>query len=104
MQTVASTFDRMAEKFYPPAALGLNVVYQFDVVDGGNYFIAISDGACTIACGDHDAPSITLTLDSDTVACVVEGSLSSVQAFMFGKVRVKGDIALAKRLEALFSA
>jgi putative sterol carrier protein len=103
MSQVASLFELMAERFHPPAAQGLNIVYQFEIVDGGNYFVAINDGVCRIEAGEHEMPSITLILESETMASVVEGSLSSAQAFMFGKVRVTGDLSLGTRLASLFS-
>ena len=104
MSQVAGLFERLADKFYPPAAVGLDIVYQFELLDGGNYFIAISEGLCTVSEGEHEKPSIILTMESETMASVMGGSLSSAQAFMFGKVAVKGDLSLAKRLSEIFSA
>jgi len=104
MSQVTGLFERLADKFYPPAARGLNIVYQFELLDGGNYFIAINEGACTVSEGEHENPSIVLTMESETLASVMAGSLGSVQAFMFGKVAVKGDLLLAKRLSEIFSA
>ena len=104
MSEVASLLEELTERFYPPAAHELDAVYQFELVDGGNFYMSIRDGQCEMVSGDHEQPSITLTLESDTFASVMEGSLSSAQAFMFGKVRVQGNIILATRLAQLFSA
>lgn len=104
MATVAELFDQLTDRFYAPAAQGLEAVYQFDILDAGNYYITISNNTCSIAGGDAENPSITLVLESDTLSCVIDGSLSSAQAFMFGKVKAQGKLVLATRLSELFSA
>lgn len=104
MTQVAKLFDRLTERFYSPAAKGLEAVYQFDILDAGNYYIAISDSCCAIEGGLHDRPTLTLTLESDTLNSVIDGSLSGAQALMFGKVKAQGDMSQAVRLAELFSA
>lgn len=104
MSQVAELFDRLTDRFYAPAAKGMDAVYQFDILDAGNYYITICENSCSVCNGKHEAPSITLTLESETLSSVIDGSLSGAQAFMFGKVNAQGQLSLATRLAELFSA
>ncbi|MCL6414585.1 SCP2 sterol-binding domain-containing protein [Aestuariirhabdus sp. Z084] len=102
MPTVSEIIDQMKSKFNADAAAGLDVVFQFDIEDGDTYNVTVKDGACEIADGAHDAPSVTLIMSSETLVGIMTGETDGMQAFMGGQLRAEGDIMLATKLADLF--
>lgn len=97
-------FTRMPGRLDPEAAAGLDVVIQFDLSGdgGGVWHCAISDGACTVAEGAHDAPTMTLSMEAADYVGLISGELDGTVAFMSGKLRIDGDMSLAMRMQSLF--
>jgi putative sterol carrier protein len=104
MATVKEIFDAMPSRFNKGAAAGMNAVYQFDITGegGGKYYAAIANGALTVAEGEHKSPNITLTMGAQDYIDMVEGRLNGQMAFMTGKLKIKGDMSLAMKLNTLF--
>ena len=97
-------FDKMPEVFNPSAASGLDAVFQYEITGegGGNWHVIIKDGACQVQEGDHESPSVTLSMSAETWLGIVNKELNGMQAFMAGQLRATGDIMLAQRVEQLF--
>lgn len=87
----------------PAKIAGMKAVYQFDIggPDPGKYSVTIADGKGIIVEGTHASPSITLSMDSNDFADLVSGKLDGTAAFMTGRLKLKGDIGLAMRLQSL---
>lgn len=102
MSDLSNTFAEMKNRFNPDAAAGLDVVFQYQIDDGQPYYVVINDGSCDITQGEHDDPSVTLSMDSATLQEVMSGETDGMQAFMSGRIRADGDIMLATRLTSLF--
>jgi len=102
MSDLSNVFEEMKGRFNSEAAAGLDAVFQYQLDDGEPYYVAINDGACDVAQGEHDEPSVTLSMDSATLQEVLSGETDGMQAFMTGRIRADGDIMLATRLTALF--
>ena len=98
-------FVKVQERFKPEAAAGMNAVFQFEITGegGGKWNIAIKEGTCQVREGQHDDPTVALTMASETWLAMVNKQLSGMQAFMSGKLKVKGDIMLAQKMQSLFS-
>lgn len=102
MADLASVFDDMTGRFNSSAAGDLDAVFQYQIEDGVPYYSVISEGTCKTAQGEHDDPTVTLIMDSETLQEVLSGETDGMQAFMAGRIRADGDIMLATRLTALF--
>ena len=102
--SVKDIFDKMPGVFDADAAQGLNAVFQFDITGdgGGNWTIIVKDGACEIAEGSHDEPTVTLTMSAETWLGMINKEVNGMQAFMGGQLKATGDIMLAQRIEQLF--
>ncbi len=104
MATLKEVFEGMKEKVaQPPEMQGISAVYQFvlEGEDGGNYYIAFSNGAGEIKEGTAENPSITITMASSDFKDLVAGNLNAMSAFMSGKLKIKGDMMLAMKLQSL---
>ena len=103
MTSIAEHFSNIESRFNADAASGMDVVFQFNIEDAGTYHLIVEDGSCKLEQGEHDDPSVTLIMDSDTLKEIVSGDLNGMQAFMAGRLRTEGDMMLATRLSDLFS-
>ena len=77
------------------ATLGL----QFNVTDGANggavnYYISIADGASSVALGELDGADATISSDYETAAAISQGDMNTQTAFMTGKIKVTGNLAV----------
>jgi putative sterol carrier protein len=102
--SVQEFFSDLGSRFKPDKAAGLNAVYQFDITGdaGGQWHADIADGTCTVSAGEAPNPSITITAGDDDWLSIVSGRLNPQMAFMQGKLKVKGDMGLAMRLQSIF--
>ena len=51
--------------------------------------------------GTYDNPDVTISVSADNLLKMMEGKLNGTTAFMTGKLKVKGNMALAMKLQAL---
>jgi putative sterol carrier protein len=103
-QTVAGVMKEMEGQFKADKAAGINATFQFDITGegGGQWNAVIEDGQATFSEGVADSPTVTITATADDWVRIVNGQLNPQMAFMTGKIKVKGNIALATKLGSLF--
>src|SRR3981081_1685614 len=82
-------------KSHPEKSAGLNATYQFDL-SGESWTLKIANGAPTLTQGPAQSPNTTLIATTDDWMNIATGKLNPVTAFMQQKLKVKGDMALAK--------
>ena len=98
-------FDSMPSRFNAAAASGVNATYQFDLAGdgGGTWQVAVANGACSVSQGaPNDKPSITITMAAKDYLDMVSGKLNPQMAFMGGKLKIKGDMSLALKMQQIF--
>ena len=81
---------------------GLRATYRFDVDGAGSWLVRIDDGAVSVTESDAVADCV-LEASEETLLRVANGELHPMGAFLTGKIRVTGDVALAMRLRDLFA-
>lgn len=102
--TPEQVFDGMRKSFRAEKAKGVNARYQFDLngPNGGEWYVDVNDGAMKMARGRIDHPNVTLiTSDKDWVA-LSNGDLGGTWAFLTGRLKIRGDHSLAKKLGEIF--
>jgi putative sterol carrier protein len=100
--TVENVIEKLQSRFQPEAAKDINEVYQFCLEDADDFYVTIADQTCTPTVGEHDDPSIILTMDSETFIGVVTGEIDGMGAFLRGDLKAQGNIMLATKLSKLF--
>jgi putative sterol carrier protein len=97
-------FQMMPERFNGAAAQGLSAIYQFDLAGdgGGTWQVKIADGACSVAEGSPEDPSITISMAAQDYVEMIQGKLNPQMAFMGGKLKIKGDMSLALKMQQIF--
>jgi putative sterol carrier protein len=102
--TPRDVFDGMRKSFRVEKAKGVNVRYQFNLSGphGGDWFIDVNDGKFKMDRGRIDHPDVTfVTSDKDWVA-LSNGDLGGTWAVLSGRLKIRGDRALAKKLGEMF--
>lgn len=103
MATVSEYFGQLAGKVDPAKVQGMNATYQFDITGdgGGKYWVKVADGAAEVGEGEAESPNITLTISDENFINLVEGKLNGQTAFLTGKLKIKGDMTLAMKLQSI---
>lgn len=101
---VSGIFETLAHVFNSKEAKGLDMDIQYSISGphGGQWRVAVKDGACNIAQGMTENPDCTLRIADADFVDMMQGRLDPIQAFMAGKLIVEGDIAKAQLIEKLF--
>ncbi|NIQ39241.1 MAG: SCP-2 family sterol carrier protein [Proteobacteria bacterium] len=97
-------FANIQNSFKPEAAAGVDAAYQFTISGegGGEWNVKVSGGTCTVNEGTAESPNCTVVTDADTWIDIIGKKTSAMDAFMSGKLRIKGDMGLAMKLEPMF--
>ena len=102
--TPQDAFDAMRGSFQPAKAKGVHVRYQWDLSGphGGEWWIEVNDGTYTIGKGKIPNPNVTfIATDKDWVA-ICHDQLSGTWAYLSGRLKVRGDQAVARKLGEMF--
>jgi len=101
---VADIFARMPKSFQAEAAHGVDVVFQFTIggEGGGDWVVAVREGACRIEAGIHAKPNTTIRMDGADFLAMMSGKLSAMQAYTSGKIKIGGDLMKSQLIEKLF--
>ena len=80
---------------------GLNAVYAFDLSgdNGGPHHIAIHDGTGRAGAGPAENPGCTIAMSGTDFVDLATGKLDATSAFMSGRLKIKGDMGLAMKLQ-----
>lgn len=102
--TAQDVFELMSQVFDASKASGVDAVFQFDLTGEGaaKYWVKVSGGGLEKGEGQHDAPTLTITAAAQDYIKVVNGEMAAMSAFMSGKIKIKGDMGLAMKLQSLF--
>lgn len=68
------------------------------------YVIQINDGTCNIQQGENADADVVLTTSDEVFIELITGKIAGAMAFMSGKLKIDGDIMLAKEISDYFDA
>jgi pimeloyl-ACP methyl ester carboxylesterase len=80
---------------------GLAATLSLEAGDGLAWTIRLADERMTVERGLPEDPSVRVLAGPGTLAAVAEGRRSGIEAFLRGELAVRGNLALALRLDAL---
>ncbi|WP_164667963.1 SCP2 sterol-binding domain-containing protein [Virgibacillus doumboii] len=90
----------------PSKAQGTEAVYLFnlDGDESGTYHIVFNGDKSYAAEGEADNADCTLFMDSNDFMKMVDGELNGTQAFMSGRLKIKGNMGLAIKLQSILAS
>lgn len=91
---------KMPAAVIPEAIDGIDCTVQLNISRPTH--VRIVDGVCTVHEGVASDPDVSLTMSDDNLVALMTGKLSGVMAFMTGKLKVDGDLMLAKEIPNSF--
>jgi putative sterol carrier protein len=80
---------------------GMNNSYIFDIEGAGQWKVDVKDGAVSVEEGTGDA-DVTISASEETFQKIVDGEQNPTSAYMTGKLKIKGDMGAALKLQKLF--
>ena len=95
-------FDGLETKADPAKLAGMTNSYLFDIEGEGQWFVNVQDGALSVNEGVGDADA-TISTSGETFEKIVAGEQNPTTAYMTGKLKIKGDMGAAMKLQKLFS-
>jgi putative sterol carrier protein len=99
--TVQEFFDQLPSSVDPAKTAGMNNSYVFDVDGVGQWTVTVADGAVSVDEGASDA-DCTISASEETLQKIVAGEQNATTAYMTGKLKIKGDMGAAMKLQKLF--
>lgn len=75
--------------------------YLFDIEGAGKWTVNVDDGKVSVTEGGEDADAVITTSEA-TFEKIVSGEQNPTSAYMTGKLKVKGDMGAAMKLQKLF--
>ena len=77
---------------------------QFNIGSDAIYTIDLKNGNGSVTNKAADKADIIINVSDDDFFALAEGKLNAQQAFMQGKIKVKGNMALAMKLNTVMAA
>ena len=99
--TVQEFFDTLPGRVDPGKTAGMNNSYVFDIEGAGEWTVSVADGAVSVVEGAGDA-DCTISASEETLMKIASGEANATTAYMTGKLKIKGDMGAALKLQKLF--
>ncbi|MEA2645208.1 MAG: hypothetical protein QOE92_291 [Chloroflexota bacterium] len=102
---IKAIFEGMEQRFLPDKAAGKSAVIQYDITSPEgteSWQVAVADGKAVTSQSTDKEANVVLTVGAPDFLRLVAGKLNGVQAFMSGKVKLKGDMMLAQSMQTWF--
>jgi putative sterol carrier protein len=100
-ESVQEFFDGLAERAGADKTAGMSNSYLFDIEGAGQWLVEVKDGNVSVTEGGGEADATITTSEGDFMA-IVRGEQNPTTAYMTGKLKIKGDMGAAMKLQKLF--
>jgi putative sterol carrier protein len=94
-------FETLESRVDPSKAAGMTASYLFDIDGEGSWHVDVDDGKVTVTEDGGDA-DCTISASAETFRKIANGEQNPTAAYMSGKLKVKGDMGQAMKLQKLF--
>jgi putative sterol carrier protein len=94
------TYDEILKRFTDGNVVVPGKKVKFDFAEAGKIFL---DGSANKVSADDAAADTTIKVKLDDFVAMAQGQLDPTAAFMQGKLRVEGDMAVAKQLQSVMA-
>ena len=101
-ESVREFFESLESRVDESKTAGLTASYLFDVGGAGRWLVDVDHGRVAVTEGGEDADCTITTSEADFLK-IVNREQNPTTAYMTGKLKIKGDIGTAMKLQQLFS-
>jgi putative sterol carrier protein len=99
--TVQDFFANLPSRADASKTAGMTNSYVFDIEGAGLWKVDVDDGSVSVTEGGGDA-DVTIATSQETFEKIIAGEQNPTSAYMTGKLKVKGDMGAAMKLQKLF--
>jgi putative sterol carrier protein len=100
--TVQEFFETLPAEADTSKTEGMNNSYAFDIEGAGQWTVKVTDGTVSVHDGIEDAADVTISSSQEVFQKIVAGEQNPTSAYMTGKLKLKGDMGAAMKLQKLF--
>jgi putative sterol carrier protein len=100
--TVQEFFETLPSHADTSKTAGMNNSYGFDIEGAGQWTVKVEDGSVRVADGLEDGADVTISASQEVFEKIVAGEQNPTSAYMTGKLKLKGDMGAAMKLQKLF--
>ncbi|KAJ8007492.1 hypothetical protein DPEC_G00118060 [Dallia pectoralis] len=103
---IGETFNIIRSILNPDIVKSTGGVYRFDLSGehAGVWYIDVKNDAGSAGCGEPPVqPDVIMSMDSADFSKMFAGELKPTMAFMSGKLKIKGDMSLAIKMEKMMT-
>jgi len=94
-------FENLESRADASKTAGMTNSYLFDIDGAGKWTVNVEEGNVSVTEGGEDADAVISTSE-ETFEKIVSGEQNPTSAYMTGKLKVKGDMGAAMKLQKLF--
>jgi putative sterol carrier protein len=94
-------FEGLESRVDASKTAGMTNSYVFEIDGAGTWKVDVQDGNVSVAEGGGDADA-TIQASEETFDQIASGDLNATTAYMTGKLKIKGDMGAAMKLQKLF--
>ena len=99
--SVKDFFDGLSGQVDASKTAGVNTSYLFDIEGAGQWTVKVTDAGVDVQEGAGEA-DCTISTSEETFLKIANGEQNPTSAYMTGKLKVKGDMGAAMKLQKLF--
>ena len=99
--TAREFFEGLEGRIDPAKTAGMTNSYVFEIDGAGTWKVDVQDGQVSVTDGGGDADA-TISASDETFGQIASGDMNATTAYMTGKLKVKGDMGAAMKLQKLF--
>lgn len=99
-ETVKEYFETLPSRVPPENTAGMTNSYLFEIKDVGTWLVAVNDGTVTVTEGEADA-DVRIGMSEEIFQKLVAGEQNPMRAVMTGKIKVKGNMGAASKLQKI---
>ena len=94
-------FETLETRVDPSKTAGMTNSFVFDIEGAGTWKVDVADGKVSVTEGGGDADA-TIRASEETFSAIASGEQNPTTAYMTGKIKIKGDMGAAMKLQSLF--
>jgi putative sterol carrier protein len=99
--TAREFFEGLEARIDPSKTAGMTNSYVFEIDGAGTWKVDVQDGNVSVTEGGGEADA-TISASDETFDQIAAGDLNATTAYMTGKLKIKGDMGAAMKLQKLF--
>ncbi len=100
--TVQEFFETLASRADTSKTEGMNNSYAFDIEGAGQWTVKVADGSVSVEDGLEEGADCTISASQEIFQKIIAGEQNPTSAYMTGKLKLKGDMGAAMKLQKLF--